>query len=144
MSRATPAASASPASFMLPGLILTELLRGTGTSIAEMRDETALVKQGKSMSPQGHKPPSADRVRVEQRIVERTMVLQLIDDKIDFYGEWVATCKCSCSTCNARLLVPAAALKRDAAGAQYIPPDDKERDHGASHRKQATDAAHLL
>jgi len=33
----------------------------------------------------------AHRARVEATIADWTQALQLLDDKIDFYGEWLAT-----------------------------------------------------
>jgi len=72
-------------------LELMERLRSTGMSIAEMRDYTALVMQGKSTLKARQAMLAAHRVRVMQKIVEWNEALALIDSKIDFYGEWVST-----------------------------------------------------
>ena len=99
-------------------LDLMDRLRRTGMSIAEMRDYTALVKQGKSTLRQRQQLLAAHRVRVEQRIVEWTTALQLIDDKIDFYGAWLATGKRPPRLQS--VAAPAAAPKR-ASSAKHTP-----------------------
>ncbi|MED5622001.1 MerR family transcriptional regulator [Ideonella sp. BN130291] len=72
-------------------LQLMERLRRTGMSIAEMRRYTALVKQGRSTLKQRRELLAAHRTRVQQTIAECTQALQLLDGKLDFYGEWIAT-----------------------------------------------------
>jgi len=72
-------------------LDLMERLRRTGMSIAEMRAYTALVKQGRSTLKQRQDMLYAHRTRVLKTISEWTQALQLIDSKIDFYGEWLTT-----------------------------------------------------
>jgi DNA-binding transcriptional MerR regulator len=72
-------------------LDLMDRLRRTGMSIAEMREYTALVKRGRSTLRQRQELLSAHRVRVKETIAEWGSALQLIDSKIDFYGEWLAT-----------------------------------------------------
>jgi DNA-binding transcriptional MerR regulator len=62
-------------------------------SIAEMREYTALVKQGNGTLRQRKKLLSAHRARVKEMILEWTRALKLIDRKIDFYGEWLTTGK---------------------------------------------------
>jgi len=72
-------------------LELMERLRGTGMSIADMREYTALVMQGKNTLKARQAMLAAHRTRVLQKIAELQEALVLIDGKIDFYGEWVAS-----------------------------------------------------
>lgn len=72
-------------------LDLMDRLRRTGMSIAEMRAYTALVRQGRATLQQRKDMLQAHRARVLARIAEWTVALRLIDSKIDYYGEWVAT-----------------------------------------------------
>ena len=71
-------------------LLLMDRLRRTGMSIAQMRQYTALVKQGKSTLQTRQAMLKAHRERVEQTIAEWTEALALLDDKIEFYGQWLA------------------------------------------------------
>lgn len=66
-------------------------LRRTGMSIAQMRQYTALVRQGRATLKQRQEMLRAHRARVEATIADWTEALQLLDDKIDFYGEWLAS-----------------------------------------------------
>ena len=72
-------------------LDLMERLRRTGMTIAQMREYTALVRQGRSTLNQRHALLTAHRARVHDTIAEWTVALQLIQSKIDYYGEWLAT-----------------------------------------------------
>jgi DNA-binding transcriptional MerR regulator len=72
-------------------LELMQRLRRTGMSIAGMRAYTALVRQGSATLQQRRELLDAHRARVRQTIAEWTAALRLIDGKIDFYGEWLAT-----------------------------------------------------
>jgi DNA-binding transcriptional MerR regulator len=72
-------------------LDLMDRLRRTGMSIAEMRTYTALAKQGRTTLKQRRALLSAHRARVVETIAAWTQALTLIDRKIDFYGEWLAT-----------------------------------------------------
>lgn len=72
-------------------LDLMDRLRRTGMSIAEMRQYTALVKQGRGTLRQRQELLSAHRARVKETIADWTLALKLIDSKIDFYGEWLTT-----------------------------------------------------
>ena len=72
-------------------LDLMDRLRRTGMSIAQMRQYTALVRQGRATLKQRHELLSAHRERVRQKIVEWNAALRLIEGKVDFYGEWIAT-----------------------------------------------------
>lgn len=85
---------------------LMDRLRATGMSIAEMRAYTALVLQGRSTLPQRRMLLAAHREQVLQRIAEWQQALQLIDAKLDFYGEWIAT--------GARPVQPPASRRRTA------------------------------
>lgn len=75
----------------LSWLDLMDRLRRTGMSIAQMRQYTALVKQGSKSLRQRQKLLSEHRMRVHETIAEWTRALKLIDNKIDFYGEWLTT-----------------------------------------------------
>ena len=70
-------------------LDLMDRLRRTGMSIAEMREYTALVKQGKTTLRQRRELLAAHRARVEETITDWKLALKLIDGKIDFYGAWI-------------------------------------------------------
>jgi DNA-binding transcriptional MerR regulator len=72
-------------------LELMDRLRQTGMSIAEMRTYTALVKQGRVTLRERQDLLSSHRVRVKAKVAELKLALKLIDSKIDFYGEWIAT-----------------------------------------------------
>jgi DNA-binding transcriptional MerR regulator len=74
-------------------LQLMERLRRTGMSIAEMRDYTALVEQGKASLKQREQMLRAHRERVQRTIEEWNEALALLDGKIDFYGQWQASGK---------------------------------------------------
>jgi DNA-binding transcriptional MerR regulator len=72
-------------------LDLMDRLRRTGMSIAQMREYTALVRQGSRSLRQRQALLAAHRARVEETIAQWTQALELIDSKIEFYGEWIAT-----------------------------------------------------
>lgn len=72
-------------------LLLMDRLRKTGMSIAEMRQYTAFVKQGRSTLKERQNMLRAHRERVERTIAEWTEALALLDGKIDFYGQWLHT-----------------------------------------------------
>jgi DNA-binding transcriptional MerR regulator len=74
-------------------LLLMDRLRRTGMSIAEMREYTALVQQGKATLKQRQAMLKAHRERVQRTIAEWTEALTLLDDKIDFYGTWISSGK---------------------------------------------------
>jgi DNA-binding transcriptional MerR regulator len=77
----------------LSWLALMDRLRRTGMSISQMRQYTALVKQGNRTLRLRQKLLEQHRAHVAQTIAEWTQSLELIDRKIDFYGEWLATGK---------------------------------------------------
>jgi len=70
---------------------LIHRLRRTGMSIAQIREYAALVKQGNSTIVRRRGILAAHRTRVEAEIAEWSQALELIDHKIDFYGQWLAT-----------------------------------------------------
>ena len=72
-------------------LALMDRLRRSGMSIAEMRAYTALVKLGRTTLPQRREMLAAHRERVRQTIAEHRAALRLIDAKVGFYDEWIAT-----------------------------------------------------
>lgn len=72
-------------------LELMDRLKRTGMSIREMREYTALAKQGRGTLEQRRQLLIAHRARVRQTVADWTAALELIEGKIDFYGEWIAT-----------------------------------------------------
>ena len=74
-------------------LELMDRLRRTGMSIAEMREYTELVKQGNSTLGKRQALLAAHREQVRDMIAEWQLAMKLLDSKIDFYGEWVASGK---------------------------------------------------
>lgn len=65
-------------------------LRSTGMSIAQMRRYAALVRQGKATLVERRALLQAHREEVLARIADWHTALELLDDKIDFYGEWLS------------------------------------------------------
>ncbi|MBN8758344.1 MULTISPECIES: MerR family transcriptional regulator [Variovorax] len=72
-------------------LDLMERLRRTGMSIAEMREYTALAVQGKTTLRQRRDMLAAHRERVTETIAEWKRALTLVERKIGFYDEWMAS-----------------------------------------------------
>lgn len=72
-------------------LDLMERLRSTGMSIKTMREYTALAQQGAAALPQRHALLRAHQVNVQQNILRWSDALALIDAKIEFYDEWMAS-----------------------------------------------------
>ncbi len=70
---------------------LIHRLRRTGMSIAQIREYAASVKQGNTTLARRREILSAHRTRVKAKIEEWAQALELIDHKIDFYGQWLAT-----------------------------------------------------
>ncbi|MBB6564226.1 DNA-binding transcriptional MerR regulator [Acidovorax soli] len=75
----------------LDWLQLMERLRHTGMSIAEMRQYTDLVCQGRASLRQRKDLLLAHRARAQATIAEWLQALELIDGKIAFYDEWIGT-----------------------------------------------------
>jgi DNA-binding transcriptional MerR regulator len=74
-------------------LELMDRLRRTGMSIAEMREYTELVEQGSSTLARRQALLAAHREQVKGMISEWQQALTLLNTKIDFYDEWVASGK---------------------------------------------------
>jgi DNA-binding transcriptional MerR regulator len=72
-------------------LALLERLRGSGMSISELREYTALAKRGASTIEATQELLRAHRARVAQRMKELEHALEVIDAKVDFYEEWRRT-----------------------------------------------------
>lgn len=75
----------------LDWLQLMDRLRRTGMSVAEMREYTDLVRQGRASLRQRKDLLLAHRVRAQATIAEWLQTLELIDGKIAFYDEWIGT-----------------------------------------------------
>jgi DNA-binding transcriptional MerR regulator len=71
-------------------LDLMERLRGTGMSISQMREYTALVKQGGAALKQRRALLAGHQARVRGTIARWIEALALINAKIEFYDEWVS------------------------------------------------------
>jgi DNA-binding transcriptional MerR regulator len=72
-------------------LDLMDRLRRTGMSIAEMREYTALVQRGRETLAQRQALLAAHRERVMRTIAEWRQALEIVDSKIHYYGEWIAS-----------------------------------------------------
>jgi len=70
-------------------LDLIDRLRRTGMSIAQLRQYTALTRQGKTALKEQRALLAAHGLRVRETIADWTEALALIDAKVDFYGEWM-------------------------------------------------------
>lgn len=64
-------------------------LRSTGMTIAQMRHYASLVRQGKATLAERRGLLLAHREEVLARIEDWRLALTLLDDKIDFYGQWL-------------------------------------------------------
>jgi DNA-binding transcriptional MerR regulator len=71
-------------------LDLMDRLRHTGMSIKQLREYTALVKQGSRTLKQRRALLAAHRARVQENIAQWSEALELVEAKIEFYDEWVA------------------------------------------------------
>lgn len=74
-------------------LSLVERLRQTGMSIAQIAVYARLVRQGRSSLAARQMLLEAHRDRVKSTIASWNESLDLIERKIDFYGDWVASGK---------------------------------------------------
>lgn len=72
-------------------LALLERLRATGMSVAQMRAYTALVAQGRTSLPRQRDMLAAHREHVAQSIAAWRAALDMIDGKLAFYEQWLAT-----------------------------------------------------
>jgi DNA-binding transcriptional MerR regulator len=71
-------------------LDLMERLRCTGMSIKQMREYTALAKQGGATLRQRRALLAGHQLRVRENIARWTGALALIEAKVEFYDEWMA------------------------------------------------------
>jgi DNA-binding transcriptional MerR regulator len=72
-------------------LALLDRLRSTGMSVADIRRYAALVRQGRAGVPGQHELLAAHRTRVAIALAEWQAALELLDGKLAFYKEWLAT-----------------------------------------------------
>ena len=72
-------------------LALLDRLRSTGMSIAQMRTYASLVRQGRSSIGSQRQLLEAHRERVVATMAAWDAALELIDAKLDFYAEWIAS-----------------------------------------------------
>ena len=72
-------------------LDLLDRLRRTGMTIRQMQQYTALVKQGGKTLAARRDLLAEHRKTVQAMIEDLSDSLQLIDSKIDFYGQWLVT-----------------------------------------------------
>lgn len=70
---------------------LVDRLRDTGMSIAQIRAYAVLVAQGRSSLSRQREMLAEHRDRVAESIEAWQASLALIDAKLDFYAEWIAT-----------------------------------------------------
>ena len=71
-------------------LDLMDRLRCTGMSVAQLREYTALVRQGSATLKRRRALLAAHQSRVKETIARWTDALALINAKVEFYDEWVA------------------------------------------------------
>lgn len=71
-------------------MAVVDRLRRTGMSIAQLRRYATLVRQGRSALADRRALLAAHRETVVARIAEWQAALVLIDEKIGFYGDWIA------------------------------------------------------
>ena len=91
-------------------LDLMERLRFTGMSVRQMREYTAMAKQGSVTLPQRRALMAAHQRRVRENIERWTGALALIDAKVEFYDEWVANGARPTVTPHQRVRKPAKAV----------------------------------
>ncbi len=72
-------------------IALMDKLRRSGMSIAQLRDYTRLAQQGGSTLIPTRSMLQEHRTIVEEKILEWQQALVLIDEKIDFYSQWIET-----------------------------------------------------
>jgi DNA-binding transcriptional MerR regulator len=70
---------------------LMDRLRRTGMTVADMRAYADLVREGDTTLATRQALLRAHRERALAEIAQWTEALDLIDRKIDFYGEWLAS-----------------------------------------------------
>jgi len=72
-------------------LELMHRLRTTGMTIAQLREYTALARQGRATLAARRDLLLAHRERVQATLAEWRRALSLLDRKVEFYGDWLAT-----------------------------------------------------
>lgn len=72
-------------------LDLLHRLRTTGMTIAKLREYAALAVRGRATLAERHDLLRRHRDDVQSTIAEWRRSLALLDRKIDFYGDWIAT-----------------------------------------------------
>jgi DNA-binding transcriptional MerR regulator len=72
-------------------LELMHRLRTTGMTIAQLRTYTTLAKQGRTTLEARRDLLMAHRERVQTTLAEWRRALSLLDRKVEFYGDWLAT-----------------------------------------------------
>lgn len=72
-------------------LELIERLRQSGMAIADMRRYVSLVRQGKGTLKERQELLIEHRADVRRKIDDLRATLGVIDEKVEFYEEWLAT-----------------------------------------------------
>ncbi len=70
-------------------IALMDKLRRSGMSIAQLREYTRLAQQGASTLEPTHAMLREHRKVIEEKIAEWQQALLLIDEKIDYYAQWI-------------------------------------------------------
>jgi DNA-binding transcriptional MerR regulator len=70
---------------------LMDRLRQSGMTVAQLRDFTALAQQGSATLKPTRQALTQHKEVVEQKIAEWQHALTLIEQKIDFYTQWIDT-----------------------------------------------------
>jgi DNA-binding transcriptional MerR regulator len=70
-------------------LALMDRLRRSGMSVADLRAYTALAQRGGATLAPVRAMLLAHRAQVEEKIAEWQTALELIDEKIGFYTQWI-------------------------------------------------------
>jgi DNA-binding transcriptional MerR regulator len=72
-------------------LALVDRLRSTGMAVADIRRYAALVRQGRTGVPGQHELLAEHRTRVASALADWQAALDLLDGKLAFYEEWLAS-----------------------------------------------------
>jgi DNA-binding transcriptional MerR regulator len=72
-------------------IALMDRLRRSGMSIAQLREYTRLAQQGGATLMPTRRMLQEHKSIVEAKILEWQQALALIDEKIDFYSQWIET-----------------------------------------------------
>ncbi len=68
---------------------LMDRLRLSGMSVAQLKDFTALAQQGGATLQPTRQILRAHKMIIEQKIVDWQLALKLIEQKVDFYTQWI-------------------------------------------------------